>query len=318
MKFKIIETEKFKWIDVLDPDHGEIEELALEYDLHQTSVEDCLNPEHLPKYERIGKYSFIVLRAFDETSPEDSDSVQDLTRKVSIFYNETVLISIHRIDQDFLKKLRTEWKIRVASAEINEAEFGPLFFQVLHDLILKVISSYDHPIENSLDLLEQLEMGVFDARGAKPFLIEEGYYLKRKAAVFKRMLRFTMDILPKINSRPDTATFLQNLKEEAEVLYIYTDDLSESINALLNLHISLSTQKTTEASHQINKVMRVLTIFSVFILPLNLITGIYGMNFEFMPELKWRIGYPLALITMIFTVAAIYFWFKRQGWLRPK
>ena len=318
MKYKIIERDSFQWIDVVDPSHLEIEELAKEYNLHETSVEDCLNPEHLPKFEKIGKYSFIVLRAFDEASHDDSDSVQELTRKVAVFYNENVLISIHRKDQDYLKKIRETWKIKVDQKEINEVEAGPLFFQVLHDVILGVVLSFDRPIENSMDILEKLEMGVFDARGAKPFAIEEGYYLKRKASVFKRMLRFTMDILPKINSRPDTATFLQNLKEEAEVLYIYTDDLTESINALLNLHISLSTQKTTEASHQINMIMRVLTIFSVFLLPLNLITGIYGMNFEFMPELKWSFGYPFALFFMVFIEGAIYLWFRKQGWLWAK
>lgn len=318
MQHRVANIGDFHWIDLVDPSNDEIAEIAKKYELHDTSIQDCLNPEHLPKYENLGAYSFIVLRAFDEHSPDDSDSLQELTRKLAIFYNENVVITIHRKDQKFIQDLRNLWQKKIELQDINENEFGPIYFQLLYDLFYRVINSYDTPVEKALELLEELEIGVFDARGTRPFVIEDGYYLKRKATVFKRMLRFTMDILPKMNIGQRHATFFQNLKEEAEVIYLYTEDLTESINALLNLHISLSTQKTTEASHQINEVMRVLTIFSVFLLPLNLITGIYGMNFSFMPELNWRWGYPATLFSMLFVICVIYFWFKRQGWLKSR
>jgi magnesium transporter len=102
----------------------------------------------------------------------------------------------------------------------------------------------------------------------------------------------------------------------AEGLYFHTDELAESINALLSLHLSLASQRTNEASQRTNEVMRVLTIFSVFLLPLNVITGIYGMNFEHMPELKWAWGYPFALVTMCTVMMVVYLWFRKRGWLK--
>jgi magnesium transporter len=86
------------------------------------------------------------------------------------------------------------------------------------------------------------------------------------------------------------------------------DALSENIHQLLSIYFSASSQKT-------NEIMRVLTIFSVFFMPLTFIVGIYGMNFDFMPELRWKLGYPAVMVTMVFVTVMIYFWFKRKKWL---
>jgi magnesium transporter len=76
----------------------------------------------------------------------------------------------------------------------------------------------------------------------------------------------------------------------------------------MNLYLSLSSQRTNEA-------MRVLTVFSAFFLPLTFIAGVYGMNFEYMPELTWKLGYPGAMAAMVLISVGIYFWFKRKGWI---
>jgi magnesium transporter len=82
----------------------------------------------------------------------------------------------------------------------------------------------------------------------------------------------------------------------------------DDVNNLMNLYMSLSAKRT-------NEVMRVLTVFSVFFMPLTFIVGVYGMNFKFMPELSWRLGYPLVMIFMAIVTIIIYFWFKRKRWL---
>jgi magnesium transporter len=86
------------------------------------------------------------------------------------------------------------------------------------------------------------------------------------------------------------------------------DQLNEEMNQLLSLYISLSSQRT-------NEVMRILTIFSVFFLPLTFIVGVYGMNFQFMPELSWKYGYALVWIGMIAVTIFVWRWFKKRKWL---
>ena len=90
-------------------------------------------------------------------------------------------------------------------------------------------------------------------------------------------------------------------------LSLYSQIL-EDVNNLMGLYMSFSAQKT-------NEVMKVLTVFSVFFMPLTFIVGIYGMNFEFMPELKWTFGYPLVLMLMIVVATGIYLWFRKKNWL---
>ena len=125
------------------------------------------------------------------------------------------------------------------------------------------------------------------------------------------MLKLSGDVLAKISANLFEAgggPRGQDLKEKVDSLFFYSDQLVEDTNNLLNLHISLSSQRT-------NEVMRLLTLFSVFFLPLNFIASIYGMNFQHMPELGWTLGYPLVLVIMLSVALGIYLWFRKKRWL---
>lgn len=302
---------QFVWIDLTNPTKKEVEAIAKQYQLHATSVKDCLDPEHLPKFEKFPHFNFTILRAFDEKSTPHCDTVQELTRKLAIFSSEKFIITVHRKDQPFIASLRAKWAQRVAENKLdsNSAVLG----DILHDVFL----TYEKPIDDGLTLLENYEMGIFGAEGAKPFKLKEGYYLKRRAFVFKRILRQSQDVLTRLTASGDigAAPYYQDLRETLDGVLFYADELLESINGLLNLHISLSSQKTNEASHKTNEVVRVLTIFSVFFMPLNFIAGIYGMNFENMPELRHEHGYHFILGLMFAVCLIIYLWFRSKGWL---
>jgi magnesium transporter len=105
-----------------------------------------------------------------------------------------------------------------------------------------------------------------------------------------------------------SAPLFQDVRENAESMHAYADELLEDANNLLHIHLGLASQRT-------NRIVRVLTVFSVFFLPLTFIVGIYGMNFTHMPELQHRAGYPAVWGVMIAVTLAIYFWFRRRGWL---
>jgi magnesium transporter len=302
--------EDFHWLDVVDPTSSELEEIARKYELHATSVQDCLDPEHLPKFERIGALTFIIVRAYDEACSVEADTVQELTRKIAIFSGPDFLVTIHRKDQLFFAAIRRKW------CERSKAESSRPGLLVFSDLLEGVIASFERPIEEAMSKLDEVERSIFKGTHSSA-IIEDGYYLKRRAFVIKRILRLTMDVISKIyNGSEPISPLLQDLKESADSVYFYADELVENVNSLLNLHISLSSQRTNEASHRTNEVVRVLTLFSVFFMPLTFIAGIYGMNFQVMPELKWQLGYPFSLALMFMTSLGIFLWFKGKGWLK--
>lgn len=295
----------FIWLDLCDPGPTDLAALAEEYQLSPTLVADCLQPEHLPKYEESEKYDFMILRGFDTHAHEDGDTVQELTRKLALFVSDKFLITIHRKELNYVTNVLERW--RQKPQEKLEAKAIPF---ILNDLFLGVIDSYRQPISHALDELENFEMGTFGASGAKSAVLLSGYYLRRKASVYKRMLRLKADIVHRIQTGvlADYPHYGQNLRDQIDGLYFFADELLEGSNNVLNLHISLSAQKT-------NEVMRVLTLFSVFFLPLNFIASIYGMNFENMPEIKHPMGYPTTLTVMAMVALGIYLWFRSKKWV---
>lgn len=298
----------FTWVDVVHPTPQELAEVARRYSLHPTSVEDSLEPEHLPKYERIGNTTFMIVRAMDTAAPADCSSVHEMTRKVAIFYGADFLITIHRSEQSFLTALMEEYRSAAPpnGAPERRKSFLP---RLLIDLINGAITTYEKPLGASETAVDAFEATVF---GEHEFthLLRRIYLEKRRVTQIRRMLSHTMDAVQKlVPASEPTAPLYQDLRENAESMHFYADELLEDVNNLLSIQLAL-------ASHRTNEVVRVLTVFSVFFLPLTFIVGVYGMNFEFMPELRERWGYPAVLAGMGLVTLAIYLWFRGRGWLK--
>ncbi len=190
-------------------------------------------------------------------------------------------------------------------------------YQLAFDLSLAAVQSFYRPLNLALDELDELEMGLFGAHGAKAFSFQKAYLIKRKAFVFKRMVRLTFELASEIQIFSEASnTQRKHFKNECGKMFYYCEELSENTFSILNLHLSMASQRSSEASNETNEVMRILTVLSMFLLPLNVITGIYGMNFDFMPELKWPMGYFFSLGLMLLTSCVIFFWFRHKGWLK--
>lgn len=298
-------SQRLLWVDIEFPSKGELEGIAQQYHLPSHAVQDCLDAEHLPKFERFGNLNFIIVRSFDDQAPVDADTVQELTRKIAVFESEGVVITIHRREQKFLSELKDDWRTKAKLGDPCKSHL------VLLNILRGAIQSYQRPVTENRNTLEEFETKVFKHSGET---LEDGYYLKRRASTFKRMLRMTVDILPSVaDEYKEEASTLQDVKENGERMYFYAEEFYENITNLLNLYLSLSSHRLTAASHKTNEVMRILTVFSVFFMPLNLVTGIYGMNFQDMPELKWHYGYPFALGLLISITILIFFYFRRKG-----
>jgi magnesium transporter len=297
----------FTWIDVVQPTREELADIARLYGLHSTSVEDSLDPEHLPKYERIGPVTFIIVRAMDAVAARDCSTVQEMTRKVALFYGPDFLITIHRTEQPFLTALIEKYR---SWAPPPGAERRKSFLpRLLIELINGAIETYEKPLADAEIAIDRFEATVFGEHELGG-LLRRIYTEKRRVTQMRRMLSHTLDVVQKlVPASEPTAPLFQDLRENAESMHSYAEELVEDVNNLLSIQLAL-------ASHRTNEVVRILTVFSVFFLPLTFIVGVYGMNFEFMPELGERWGYPAVLAAMGGVTLAIYLWFRRRGWLR--
>ncbi len=304
----------FVWLDVVNPSKEELSGLAEKYGLHFTSVQDCLEPEHLPKFELFDGHNFAILRAWDETAPPTCTTVQEVTRKIAVFQAESFLITIHRTEQRWLSTL--EERLATILVEKRRAKNGRdgAGLYVLRQLLDGAVDTYLKPLEAVEGRLDAFEQKVFVERtiGSRHFRgeLREIRSAKRQVTLAKRLLWRTVDVAHRLTpSAGKLVPVFRDVQENIESYHFYADELLDDANTLLNVQLSL-------ASHRSGEVMRVLTLFSAFFLPLTFIVGIYGMNFEFMPELRARWGYPAVLIAMALISLAIYYWVRRRGWMR--
>jgi magnesium transporter len=287
-----------RWIDITNPSQAELDELSSKYKLHPNAVQDCLKPDHLPKYEEIDQTKFIVSRIYDIHQSTDADTIQEVSRKISIFITHDTIITIHRTEQTVLSDIRHQYIDSLRCTDIN---------QLLMIILIKVLLSYEAPALKLNDEIDFYENKIF-LKNKLPSLLKNLYRIKRKVSVNRRILTLTKDIINKLEVENRKNAMFREMSDtyvQQDTIY---DQLNDDINNVLQLYLSISSQKT-------NEVIRVLTIFSVFFMPLTFIVGIYGMNFHYMPELEWKFGYLFSILIMIAVTVIIYLWFKKKDWL---
>lgn len=289
--------EKFEWIDVAKPTAEELASLAQQYHLHPHTVADCLEPDHLPKFEMTDKTGFVITRKY---APKDgyADTIQELSSKVALFFTDDFLISIHRLPQPFLGDI----KVRYVSKGLCH-NVPSLVLRIVEG----VLQSYVKPGEALSEEIDRYESLIFLKKNI-PDLQQNIYYIKRKAGVTKKIIKLTEEVIALLEKQYGASPELEELWDmytKVETLY---DQVYDDAHALTNVYLAISAQRT-------NEVMRILTIFSVFFMPLTFIVGIYGMNFDWMPELRVWWGYPTVLGVMVVITIAIFAWFRWRKWL---
>ncbi len=287
------------WRDVMDPTPAELEELAREYRLHPTLVADCLQPMHLPKHEQIGDVTFLMVRAYDEDAEEGDSSVEGMTRKVAVFLGNRFLITVHAKDPTFLEPLRRKY-----GNELTEA----YLLSVMLEVLMAAVETYHAPLEAAEAEVHRFEGAILTDKR------DEAHYgavfrTQARLAVIKRMLWHTLNAVQKFVPRSEKKMPLcQDLRERIESLLFFTETLLDDLRNLLAVQLSLSSNDT-------NDVMRTLAMYSVFFMPLTFIVGVYGMNFEHIPELHWRFGYPGVWAALVLVSFSLFLWFRKKRWV---
>lgn len=295
--FREKEKGEYDWIDLTHPTKAELSEVATRYGLHAALVEDCLQPDHLPKHEVVGDNQFVILRAFNESATEEADTIQEVTDKIAVFFGNDFIVTVHRPEFPFLLEIKNDFV---------DAGKCPSPYHVLFRLFAHVITTYDKPLSVLMREIDLYEPKIFLQRKT-PDLLKDLYYMKRRATVMDNVFELSKIIHENLKGKISALQY-NHLKDEFVRLQTSTRQVVDNVTNLLNIYISLSAQRTGE-------VMRVLTVFSVFFMPLTFIVGIYGMNFDHMPELRWHYGYFYAILFMVGVTLSIYLWFRRKGWM---
>jgi magnesium transporter len=298
----LLKDRSFSWFDVVEPKSDEFDNLSADIGLPYLFVQDMLRPEHLPKFESSEEGDFLMLRSFDPDSTKESTTVQELTRKIALYITRDRMVSVHRVELDVIDKLKQK---------VQKSEAPKNLQGLVHQLVLNIIRSYEVPLTNLQDVYEDFEADVL-YRKCEYLDSTRIYHFRRQLFVLKRILKQTLDALYRSRSFwDDHQSMLQDLKENIDQVYFQLDEISDSFEHLFQLHISLSDQRA-------NDVMKVLTVFSSVLLPLNFIASFYGMNFDFLPGLHSQTALRWLVAVMILISVLAIFYFKRKGWFNSK
>jgi magnesium transporter len=282
------------WIDITDPTHEELKGFSEKFNLDYYTLADCLEPAHLPKKETLPDFTFIILRVYDDKAQNPS-SIQQMSHKIAIFYNEKVVLTVHRVHAAIIEEIRSKYLEPGIISDPSE---------IVTKIMYYAIKSYEPNAISLSEKIDRMEKLVFVGRQTR-ITLENLYYLKNTCRLNRRIISLSKDVIMQHTSTERDASALQDVKDLLQKLSLSFDETHDDSANLSTIYLSIVSLKT-------NDVMKLLTIFSVFFMPLTFIAGIYGMNFEFMPELRWKFGYPLILLVMSLISLIIFLWFKKR------
>lgn len=271
------------------------------FGIHSLAIEDILNVNHRPKLEEYDDFLFFTMKMLMVGEKNQIEAEQ-----VSMVLGKNWLLTFQEKEGDLFDKVRV--RLRDSQAKIRKRGIDYVFYA----LIDVVVDNYFYVIENIKDAVETLEDKVM-INSEKKYLIELQNIRKdlldfRKALVPLReaLIDLRLEKTDLIHSK--TAPYINDLYEHTLYLNESTEFLQESLNNVLDTYHSGIANKT-------NQIMQVLTIYNVIFMPLMFIVGLYGMNFDNMPEIHTKYGYFVVLGIMLIIVLSMLKYFKNKKWL---
>ena len=272
------------------------------FDLHPLVIEDICNVQQRPKLDDLGHVLFLTLKLarFD-------DQRQRIDQEpLSMILGERFLLSFEEIDLELFNPL--DAALEKGGTRLRDS--GPDY--LLYRLMDVVVDQYIVTLEQVGDAVEHLEDTL--VRCPEEESLGRIHDLRRDLMEMRRSIWPLRDVIRRLQRDGDAL-----ICKETQLYFgdLY-DHLSQALDVLeteLSLAAGLYDVYLNAVSNRTNQVMHVLTVFSTIFLPLTFITGLYGMNFEHMPELKTPYGYPIAVAAMVFVVSIMLVWFRRKRWI---
>ena len=288
----------FVWIGLYEPSEREFESVRREFDLHELAVEDAIKAHQRPKLEIYGDAIFLVLK----TARWENDDV--LLGEILLFVGDGFIVSV-RHGETALHDVRLRLEER---PELLRCGPGA----ALHAIVDKVVDDYEPVIEHLDAAIKEVEQQVFSSRRTN--LAERIYTLKRD------VLEMHGAVVPLLGPVQELASVPRgHITEEIRPYFRDVHDhllrVVGQVQEFRELLMSVLTANLTQTTVRQNEDVRKISAWAAIVAVPTMIAGIYGMNFEYMPELEWRLGYPLVLAVIGVACLTLYRLFRRAGWL---
>ena len=292
----------FVWIGLYEPSAEEFESIKSEFELHPLAVEDAIESHQRPKLEVFGDMLLLVLKTARYVDPTEVIELGELL----VFLGHDYIITVRHGEASELGPVR-----ETLEADPKRMRHGP--GAVLHAILDRVVDDYGPAIDGLQQDIDEVEADLFSSvRSANPG--ERIYRLLREVLAFRRATAPLVDPIEKLVA----GHFEQVTAEIRDYFRDVNDHLIRARDQLDGMHDlltgSLQANLAQVAVRQ-NEDMRRISAWVAIVAVPTALAGIYGMNFEHMPELDWTYGYPAVLVLMLVICTSLYFYFRRAGWL---
>jgi len=300
----------FVWIGLHEPEESELTALAEHFDLHPLAVEDAATAHQRPKLDRYDDMLFTVLKTVRHVHPDEPNGDVEVveTGEIMVFLGRDYIITVRHGEHGELRGLR-----RALEADPERLAFGPS--AVLHAIMDHVVDDYltvAAELQVDVDAVESAVFGSPD--GSRSRDAERIYVLKREVLEMRRAVSPLTAPLRMLAERPMrlVAPDIRRYFRDVDDHLSRVDEQIGSFNELLTTIVQANLAQVTVEQ---NADMRKISAWAAILAVPTAIAGIYGMNFDNMPELHWRLGYPLIILVMLSFCLALHQGFRRNGWL---
>jgi len=291
------------WLDVSGVhDVTVVERIGAGFGLHPLLLEDIVNTNQRPKSEDYGNRLYVVVQMIHH----DDASGELQVEQVSVVLGPNFVLTFQEKPGDVLDPVRE--RLRGAKGRIRGAGADYLAYAILDT----IIDHYFTILEEVGDSIEEIEDVLLDEPTSES--LQQIYAIKRTLASFRRgvwPLREAIGGMQRIESalvQRETLPYLRDVQDHTMQVLDAIETFRDMISGMLDLYMS-------SVSNRMNEVMKVLTVIATIFIPLTFIVGVYGMNFEWMPELHWHWGYPLVWLIMLGVGVGLVIAFRRKGWV---
>lgn len=279
-----------------------IEKIGNKFDFHPLLLEDILNTEQRPKIEDFETHIYIVLKMlyYDE-------KIKEITsEQISIIFGHNFVISFQEKEGDIFDPIRE----RIRTGKGRTRKMGADYLS--YSLVDSIVDSYFSILEKLGENIEDVEETMIT--DPKPETLHGIHSLKRKMISLRKSVWPLRDVLSALE-RSESPLIQEPTRIYLKDVYDHTIQVIDTVETYRDVLSGMLDVYLSSISNKMNEIMKVLTIIATIFIPLTFIAGVYGMNFEFMPELRWRLGYPAIWVVMISVGISMLVYFRKKKWI---
>lgn len=290
----------FVWVALKEPESCELQQMQEEFGLHDLAIEDARNGHQRPKIEEYGDSLFTVMHSIELREGEL------IVGEVDVFVAKDYVLSIRNGTQHNFLGVRAR-----CEREPEHLEKGTAF--VLYALMDAVVDRYFPVVDALGSELETIEESIF-TKGSQRANIERLYQLKRKVVVLKHAVAPLVEAVGKLDGGRvpplfiNTREYFRDVHDHLQGINTSIDSIRDTISTAIQVSLSMVSIDENEVNKRLAAYAAIFAVATAFV-------GIWGMNFDYMPELRWKYGYPAALVLVTTICGYLYYRFKKTGWL---